>query len=1120
MIAAGYSHSLALKKDGTVWAWGQSKSIPIQISGLSDVTMIAAGYSHSLALKKDCSVWAWGHNNYGELGDGSIANNQNPVQVSSLSHVARITAGDYISLALKDNGSVWTWGDNRYSQIGYGYPTYLPEPVFSPIQFNSKTMTTSPNKTISIPVINTSQKNITFSYSTTDETAIAGIDYLTTSGSLTFQADEIQKDIQITILNNPDSQNDKTFVLNLDASDDVFLNDGSQAIITISSDNTVNSPYTQTFSQNMPASGWTYDSSTTNGRIHVTTGRLRMDTDTDQVQNLNEAILHIDFSYMDNVQLNFFQKSIASDICTSLPETYTDHFNGDGVSISNDGYTWYRIMDCTDLTTDTFGKNYTIILSATESFIKANYDENFHLMQFVKIKFQQYGNRTYPSGGREWDNISVNGTITTPIAFNDILKLTEDIETISSLNSTQECGNSLHYTIVTPPVKGNVTITDYTSGEYTYQPNSNETGEDYFTFKAINLKTEAESKPATINIYISPVNDPPVTIDVNVDLYENKYKYIKLSTSDPDNDPLTYQIIEQPSHGTVSVMNNIATYTPYTYYNGPDSFTFKASDEEFDSNISSVMLTIYPVYSYPLAYPQNVNTTEDMPINISLTGFSPDNLPLTYHLKTQPSHGILSGIPPYLTYTPETHIWGNDAFTFFVNDGKENSEPAQISITIARSEKYTLSLLTNKSCHIRINNTTVLPPWNNQFDADAPICIEAIPNVYWIFQQWTTDIDSAQNPICITMDKSKTIMANFVKQSFVLNIYGNEPIIINHQEQQLPFSNAFEIHSKIIIQTNSNRFQCWDGDIQECDDLIEFTINASMNLTPIFYPIPIWKTPIIVERQVEDSSLQYTGTINIGIASQAYTIPLKESAEFYSCDIFAYDQDLKAVGEDIHQDNISEHIWNIAVNPHGNIGSLVNEETAIIRWNILTFSPEGLYILKKGLDGTGETLIANMRNTTEYLITDKTYQGLSIIWKKYDTFIFHLNQGWNLISLPLIPENTTVNALFPDYISAFEYKDGAYVAVSELLPGKGYWIKMPSQADYQIVGNFFSNSTVILPEGCHLIGASNTDTTPTIDPDGVPVILRYVPGGYEEETTLEPGLGYWVIEKRVEPSSN
>jgi alpha-tubulin suppressor-like RCC1 family protein len=153
-IAAGGAHSLALKSDGTVWAWGyngygqlgdgttSSRSLPVPVSGLSGVTAIAAGNNgyittHSLALKSDGTVWAWGYNNYGQLGDNSTTARNSPTQVLSavgqpFTSVTAIAAGGGHSLALKADGTAWAWGYNYYGQLGDGSTTARGLPVQLP----------------------------------------------------------------------------------------------------------------------------------------------------------------------------------------------------------------------------------------------------------------------------------------------------------------------------------------------------------------------------------------------------------------------------------------------------------------------------------------------------------------------------------------------------------------------------------------------------------------------------------------------------------------------------------------------------------------------------------------------------------------------------------------------------------------------------------------------------------------------------------------------------------------------------------------------------------------------------------------------------------------------------
>jgi alpha-tubulin suppressor-like RCC1 family protein len=143
-IAAGSAHGLAVKSDGTVWAWGYDgfgqlgdsashagnlSRLPVQVEGvggtgfLSGVSSVAGGGLHSLALKTDGSVYAWGYNGTGGLGNGGGPDSSTPVQVKgeggsgSLSSVTDIAAGSEHSLALKD-GTVYAWGLNNFRQLG------------------------------------------------------------------------------------------------------------------------------------------------------------------------------------------------------------------------------------------------------------------------------------------------------------------------------------------------------------------------------------------------------------------------------------------------------------------------------------------------------------------------------------------------------------------------------------------------------------------------------------------------------------------------------------------------------------------------------------------------------------------------------------------------------------------------------------------------------------------------------------------------------------------------------------------------------------------------------------------------------------------------------------------
>ena len=135
-VAVGTYHSLGLKADGSLWAWGYNvngqlglgyddysyHTTPEQVGSANDWVTIAANASHSLGLRADGTLWAWGENTYGVLGLGSADSNPHPTpaQVGTEADWAAVAMGWYHCQGLKANGSTWTWGSNNTSQLGQG----------------------------------------------------------------------------------------------------------------------------------------------------------------------------------------------------------------------------------------------------------------------------------------------------------------------------------------------------------------------------------------------------------------------------------------------------------------------------------------------------------------------------------------------------------------------------------------------------------------------------------------------------------------------------------------------------------------------------------------------------------------------------------------------------------------------------------------------------------------------------------------------------------------------------------------------------------------------------------------------------------------------------------------
>ncbi len=154
-VASGLEHTLAIKTDGTLWAWGRNDSgqlgidslidsnIPVQVGTANNWKIVSGGVDHSAGVQTDGTLWTWGGNFFGQLGNGSFSSGLSlaPVQVGNETNWNTVDCGYYFNVALKGSftKSLWTWGVNDFNQLGNGTTTNtnLPQQIGTSLQWKS-----------------------------------------------------------------------------------------------------------------------------------------------------------------------------------------------------------------------------------------------------------------------------------------------------------------------------------------------------------------------------------------------------------------------------------------------------------------------------------------------------------------------------------------------------------------------------------------------------------------------------------------------------------------------------------------------------------------------------------------------------------------------------------------------------------------------------------------------------------------------------------------------------------------------------------------------------------------------------------------------------------------------
>lgn len=263
-----------------------------------------------------------------------------------------------------------------------------------------------------------------------------------------------------------------------------------------------------------------------------------------------------------------------------------------------------------------------------------------------------------------------------PVANNTGITTLEDTPVSGAVSAIDIDTPALTYTIVQGPAHGTLTFNSAT-GEYVYSPFLNYYGSDSFSFRAND--GAIDSNVGVVDITVSSVNDAPVPTNPTLGVAEDDSLTISdsLLGSDVEGDLISISITNPPVHGSLTIQpDGSVVYTPVADYNGPDSFNYRVNDGSVSSVDGVINIVVTPMNDAPVALSPTILVTEDTPASImpAQLGTDIDGNPLLLNIVSPPEHGILQiNSNGTVVYTPNANYYGNDTFSYILNDGTTDS---------------------------------------------------------------------------------------------------------------------------------------------------------------------------------------------------------------------------------------------------------------------------------------------------------------------------------------------------------------------------------------------------------------------------------------------------------------
>ena len=299
---------------------------------------------------------------------------------------------------------------------------------------------------------------------------------------------------------------------------------------------------------------------------------------------------------------------------------------------------------------------------------------------------------------------------------------------------------------------------------FTYTPDLNFNGNDSFFYTV----TDGDLvDTAIVSIVISPVNDAPIAESISVNVFEDSQYEGEFSSSDPDDDALSFSLVSQPISGSLVISGSLFTYTPDSSYNGLDVFDFIATDGSL-SDTATISITVNPVNDAPIAESISVNVFEDSQYEGEFSSSDPDGDVLSYSVSLEPIHGDFSISGSSFMYAPDLNYYGMDSLDYIATDGSL-SDTATISITIntVNDAPNLFSLISPvDSAEIIINDQSIEQGMQLDFSWQESSDVDGDSVVY----RFILSIDDDQLTQTMVLDTLSQVNAMQIPHSFLTTI--------------------------------------------------------------------------------------------------------------------------------------------------------------------------------------------------------------------------------------------------------------------------------------------------------------------------------------------------------------